>query len=685
MLSTSSLSSLVYMGIVSAFFCFANAVNATSPLQQHKFNQQKIIGGIQSEKDEYPFITALTLAGDTLISPSCGASYIGGRYVLTAAHCVDGVLANNIDVWIGGHDITNPEEGLRVSVNQIYMHEDYDDFSSNNDIAVLELSEVVTGVAALPLITPEIEALITEGVMMRIMGWGNTDDSTESGDYPNILRETDVPLYNRADCLAAYSEDGVSVITDQMMCAGFVAGGQDTCQGDSGGPMIYNHEGQWYQAGVVSFGNGCAVANFPGIYSRVSQFTQWVAQKTEGISYRQRIDVGFVESSYSDIQDVTITNISSNTYFMGQSLLTNEVNLLDVGISNDTCNTTSLAPGESCIVSVRTAPITTGDSSFTLITTTASPLNTEVEVNFTLSAMEQSSLDMPTLVDSPESLVSWFSGGNSVWEANSARSSQSGSSVSSGDITHFESSVLLATISNSRVQQVSFDYLVSSEVDYDFLNITLNGQKIVSESGNSRTTFTNLSVNLDPDEAVNRIAFSFDKDESIDGGDDKAYIDTVVLQVDNDAPVVSLSASQVTAEEATTFTVDASASSDPNSDALSYNWQVVGNANALIATQDSASTVVTAPDFSNAESFTLRVTVTDSFGATSTSDVDVTVTQAPSTTPVATPTPAAPSSSGGGSIGIFCVLACGIVALSRRPQLLSKLLNNSNFDEKKAV
>ncbi|XP_026064529.1 serine protease 30-like [Carassius auratus] len=95
------------------------------------------------------------------------------------------------------------------------------------------------------------------------------------------LQEVLVPIINQSSCQSMYqilSSDLVPVnILSDMICAGYMEGGKDSCQGDSGGPLVCpGGNGTWIQAGVVSFGLGCAQKNRPGIYSRVSSFASLI-------------------------------------------------------------------------------------------------------------------------------------------------------------------------------------------------------------------------------------------------------------------------------------------------------------------------------------------------------------------------------------------------------------------------
>lgn len=56
------------------------------------------------------------------------------------------------------------------------------------------------------------------------------------------------------------------------------------CQGDSGGPLVVNRGGVWTQIGIVSFGSGCARPGWPGIYTNVATYYDYIASVLERYS-----------------------------------------------------------------------------------------------------------------------------------------------------------------------------------------------------------------------------------------------------------------------------------------------------------------------------------------------------------------------------------------------------------------
>ncbi|XP_045897981.1 tryptase-like, partial [Micropterus dolomieu] len=87
--------------------------------------------------------------------------------------------------------------------------------------------------------------------------------------------EVQQPIVGNRECNCNY---GVGVVTDNVICAGFSAGGKGICQGDGGGPLVSKQGGRWIQAGIVTFtsSRGCAQPNIPSRYTRVSQYQSWI-------------------------------------------------------------------------------------------------------------------------------------------------------------------------------------------------------------------------------------------------------------------------------------------------------------------------------------------------------------------------------------------------------------------------
>jgi secreted trypsin-like serine protease len=95
--------------------------------------------------------------------------------------------------------------------------------------------------------------------------------------YPDLLQQVELPIVGTDTCNAPGWYNGA--ITGNMICAGYEEGGKDSCQGDSGGPLVTYTDSHWILAGIVSWGYGCAEEQLPGIYTKVTNYLQWINVK----------------------------------------------------------------------------------------------------------------------------------------------------------------------------------------------------------------------------------------------------------------------------------------------------------------------------------------------------------------------------------------------------------------------
>lgn len=246
----------------------------------------RILGGADAEEDAYPSMAALIQSGPSALQDRlfCGGSVVSQRWIMTAAHCVhtssDRVMApSSLRAIVGVNDLALDAPEREYEVAQIIVHPEYDSSQAlpPNDIALIELIESVD-VSAASLFGGETNTYA--GQLGVITGWGAVEVTEENSFvYPTALQDASVPLVTDELCNAPESYDGL--IQTQHLCAGFEEGEIDACVGDSGGPLFLMIDGTRMQVGITSFGAGCGLPLFYGIYTDVPHYISWLAQYIE--------------------------------------------------------------------------------------------------------------------------------------------------------------------------------------------------------------------------------------------------------------------------------------------------------------------------------------------------------------------------------------------------------------------
>lgn len=240
-----------------------------------------IVGGDEAKAFSWPWQVAMFQHILFFNTFECGASVIGPNHLLTAGHCVYGSTNSpkgflfRAGVFNKGSTSVAMEEKLMAKA--IHLHPDYNHQSHENDVAVIELATPIQFNEHVQPVCLACNESLPAGTLVTVTGWGAKYSGALT--LPRYLRQVQVPIISDAECAKDY---GQAFEASSMLCAGVK--GEDSCQGDSGGPLVYKAGpgGPWVQHGVVSWGDGCARAGKPGIYSRVAALIPFI-QSVSGI------------------------------------------------------------------------------------------------------------------------------------------------------------------------------------------------------------------------------------------------------------------------------------------------------------------------------------------------------------------------------------------------------------------
>jgi len=473
----------------------------------------RIIGGTDFSQ-EYPWM--VSIQGD---GHFCGGALIHKDWVITAAHCMEDISAQDLTLWVGAQDISKLEAPSSLAekhtVDWVSGHADYSDSTFISDIAILKLSQSSTK-TPLKLINNTQNAQLVGNDALRVIGWGLTDVNDQTS-IPNILQEVDVKFQSDAKCDATYP-GLVDQYWHQGMCAGEESGGKDSCSGDSGGPLLLLENNEWYLTGIVSWGVGCGQGGNFGVYNEVAYYLDWIEQRQNGVTILGADKIGFLGEG----------RIKSDTYTLvnsGEQV----AHITAKGMSGN--GTDNFVFDEINWPSTSVAANGSFDFTVSAVGYAAGEHDSKIQISVG-AYMAQHKLNSKVLMSLNSGMpgVNWtfFSGTNQETEHAQPwlqyTDAEKGQVLKSGAIGDDERSVLVSYLNgsdNGELRYLKYDV----RVDSDYLLLIVNQgyeEEVIEGVGSDQNTWTTKVVELPRNN--NHILFIYIKDAKDNARSDSAYL-----------------------------------------------------------------------------------------------------------------------------------------------------------------
>ncbi|KAM3614069.1 uncharacterized protein V6R79_009549 [Siganus canaliculatus] len=247
---------------------------------------QRIMGGSEAPDYTLPWQVLVNIKGIRV-----GGMVIADRWILTAAHDLvrneRPVPAETVRIYMGHTDVETLLN-FPVPAASIHIHPKYKNLNGsnfNNDIALIKLQDQITfNASVMPLCLPAEGAAYITGMMGMLSGFGIM--AFYPPRIPKQLQYVQLPVVEQEVCHSSVEKlmktrNNIPRLTGNMFCAGLPEGGRDSCLGDKGGPFALEDDGRFWAAGIVSWGVDCGQQGTFGVYTRVSNYLDWIRQTVE--------------------------------------------------------------------------------------------------------------------------------------------------------------------------------------------------------------------------------------------------------------------------------------------------------------------------------------------------------------------------------------------------------------------
>ncbi|NWJ09372.1 OVCH2 protein, partial [Crypturellus undulatus] len=247
------------------------------PSNQPRFLFSRVIGGEEAVPYSWPWQVSLQISDEHI----CGGAVLAKEWVVTAAHCFKSKEPYR-DLWTvvaGLHDLAEQEYRQKRTVKELIIHPSFNESTMDCDIALLRLAKPLEfNHHVRPACLPAGGEALQPSRVCVVTGWGAHAGDREKGKK---LHQLEVPILVLDTCQSYYI-NLPSKVTQKMICAGFpLEEGKDSCTGDSGGPLVCPSEdgsGLYTLNGITSWGLGCGKKSYPGVYTNISGFVDWIKE-----------------------------------------------------------------------------------------------------------------------------------------------------------------------------------------------------------------------------------------------------------------------------------------------------------------------------------------------------------------------------------------------------------------------